>query len=734
MDFSPEQIRFSHDLSKSLSTPHYLRNPTFRIMSSAPGSGKTTTLLNALSSFVLDNPSFVDEMIEKEEQILILVFNAKNKKELLYKVKKAGLPDIFKISTINSLLFQELKRLTTTSTVGRGGTSKLSSFSLDYTRSTFTKPMIRFVLESLIVGNIYQSPSRGFSEIDGEALPRIDSISTEKKLSKNRFLPLPFLSGKNIDVLWSFVNGYFSSHFHAKDIDNIAEVASFFGKSEVSLGDLVLNEETLSALNLTWGNTKSPEDYVSSIFNAVLFRISELSSFMGEIHTRTFTSDVDIEYSGYDNIDSDVYSIDEHDVSYENIFKVPHNFYTKQAYRLIMSNDEVMRDIFSKFLALLNDESQDNDFISYSIAESLCSKGIIKDVSFIGDTHQSIYGFASPDHFDVLEYTLSHQEEIKKKGISLVMYNLNKSYRLGESASEFCNKVFGSSIIGNEGSNDFIYPVGLREENLPDVIGKLTSINKKASCAIICRTNSEATRLFIYLKEKGMKVKIESSIKQEISAFFKKGLSYISEDDVRQMVLSELVSFYGKREKDVYSYGEIKGCYSAVDILCAHGYSQIIKFSASEVEDYILPRDNSRTGIIWIGTAHLFKGSEYDYCILGTDFFSKGLNSSTGGDVQGDPLESTLWNDLHELLSDRKNKEEKNILYVAMTRCKLGLFFLLSPLSESILASGFIDKKKSLKRYKELTEVDEVKPLACSGGNISPVEVKSPAPLSLFDY
>lgn len=703
MDFSEEQLRFANDLKTGICRSTDPFSPSvFRVMSSAPGSGKTTTLLNALNTFVNENEKLVDEMLEKEEKILILVFNAKNKKELVSKAKKAKFPDIFNISTINSLMFQELKRLTTTSTEGRSGKKKLSTFSLDYTKSTFSKNMIRFVVESMVTGRSYQAPSRGFSELRGEALPRIDAASTERRLSQKRYLPESFLAGKNINVLWSFVNGYFSSPFHVKDIDKISEVATFFGKAEVVLEDLVMDEDTTNALDALYGNNTpsgsnklpsyTPEQYPFAIYKAILFRIAELSSFMGEIYTQTIVNDVAVEYDGYEDEGASTVSVSNHTVAYENIFKVPHNFYTKQAYRLIMSNDEVMRDIFGQYKALLNDEAQDNDNISYQIAEALCSKGIIKDVSFIGDENQSIYGFSSPDHFDVLEYVLSHRGELMKKNISVETYSLNKSYRLGSTTADFCNNVFSSDIIGSPESKDFVYPESVKEDTLPVMIKKLTLANKKATCSVICRTNGEATRLFIALKEAGVKVKIESSIKQEISSFFKKGLDYITEEEVRSSLLSVLIGFHGKREKDIYLYEDIKSCQGAVDILTAHGYGQVIKFSADEVQDYILPRDNSRTGVVWVGTAHLFKGAEYDYSFLGTDFFSKALSDSSLEDG---------WAILSSLLLDRANKEERNILYVAMTRSKKGLFFLESGLSHAILGSGYLSMNKNLSDFHE---------------------------------
>lgn len=78
------------------------------------------------------------------------------------------------------------------------------------------------------------------------------------------------------------------------------------------------------------------------------------------------------------------YLIQQNAIDYDDIL-----FY---AYRILMENPSVQNMYASLYRYICVDESQDLNFAQYELIKALCGNGI-KNVMFVGDANQSIYGF-----------------------------------------------------------------------------------------------------------------------------------------------------------------------------------------------------------------------------------------------------------------------------------------------------------------------------------------------------
>ena len=718
ISLSTEQQRYATDLADAMANKKITTHPKLRHIASAPGSGKTTVIIAAMLEFEKKYPNVVDEMLDAKEKILIVVFNTKNKKEILSKVKKAKLPqDLFEISTINSLFYRELSSMS-----GRPD-SKLGSFKVEYTQGFFTKPMISTALSTLAKGIVF-SPE-----------------SAEEQLSKKRLFSKEILKPKNIDAVWSLTNSYFASPYSLSQFDKIEEIAIFFGKKPVSIEQIVLSNEDAKLFdNMSKKTSLSPKQL---FFKAFIERIIELATYQEKIINiidtkKEISFPVVIETDGVNGgkdievLNTYTHTSEKKEVKkeYKNIFKVPHSYYYKQFFKNILKDKETLQNVFSKYRAMLVDEGQDNDYTFFLIMIKLIQSKTIMDVSIIGDSLQGIYGFKSPDHFDILQYIDENAPKLEVNGLKVERYSLSQTYRFGLEIAKFTNALFGSNIKGFKKSEDFIFPKEVTDADLLDTLEKTS---KENSTAIICRSNQEAARLFMHLKNNGYTdVKLESSIKKEISDFVKNGIMFIEDEHHRLTLYGELSSMYGKRKMTEYSYEDIFNCRGAKKFLINNGHAQLIRFTPQEIQNYIADRDNRSKNITWIGTAHLFKGAEYDYVFVAGDYFKREMGvrqenidlpqSNQAVDIAADifaditssphstlpdSLEENISNDenkLKDILCDPKNKEEKNILYVALTRAKKGMFFLESELARNLLLNYNINPKVNLERFnKQIT-------------------------------
>jgi len=705
--YTKEQSRYIKSFQEAMESSVMKQTETrFHASNSAPGSGKTFTLLESFLHFEKHCPELVDTMLDKGEKILLIVFNKKNKDEIEKAIKKSSLPvDLFDVKTSHSFLLGCMKSIKEANKEMKG----VEDFQIVHSRSSFSKNMIAFVLQSLTKGSYFEDEE------------------VEKKLSRKRIFDEDFVSENNINIAWSMVNAYFSTTLGLTKKERLEEIGAWFGKEPVSIDDFDIDEALVSKLNNLIKQRKKPTTPQQLVFQMIVGRVIELAGTkkvdMQKIeHEEVYSFPVVIETNDGEEIkEESVFTHTVHrnslKVETSHIFKVPHNFYMKMSYNLILNNPEYLKIAMSKYKIMLADEFQDHDWSFMEFILSISKHNIFNDVFMVGDSDQSIYAFKSPDHFDSLSYVLENKENLLEKNINVVRYDFNQTFRFGKELASFVNHFFNTEIIGNPEVADFVSPDVLKAKELAT---QLKILSEKGTTGIVCKTNQEALDLFMLLKRNGYEnVVLESSIKKELNSFVKKGLLFFEDDHTKYKIRNALVPDLGKMSLKEYTYKDILSNHNARKIMSDTGHYKLTTFSIDEIERYIIPRSTRKGGATGIKTAWVAKGETIDYMLISDGFFKKELSGEeereeipeVSGSL-GEMLSNSLGegyshtqkietSSLQELLNAPSQKQMRNALFVALTRASKGTFFIESPVATEFLNDYPLDKGLNNKRAEQ---------------------------------
>ncbi len=132
-------------------------------------------------------------------------------------------------------------------------------------------------------------------------------------------------------------------------------------------------------------------------------------------------------YSGYNQ-----YLMEQNAIDFDDIL-----FY---AYRILSENPSVVHLYTSLYRYICVDEAQDLNFAQYEVIKALCGTDY-KNVMFVGDENQSIYGFNGS------ESSLMSKSFVKD--FSPTVYILNENFRSAKVIVDYANKLEQSNSISN---------------------------------------------------------------------------------------------------------------------------------------------------------------------------------------------------------------------------------------------------------------------------------------------
>jgi hypothetical protein len=650
---------------------------------SAPGSGKTTTIVETLKKILNELPD------ESEQKVLVLAFNRKMKEEIEERIKKAGISlSRVDIKTIHSLFFQNTWRFENNEKTRKG------AFQLDFQSGFFNRKMIRQIILSMISGESKY----------GEYL--------EKAIGKSRVFTSEIKNEDNVSILYRYINAYFSSPCSPNEIDRLDSISLFFAKNDnnplplksLKLGDADKAHLEASEPELITKGYSAEEVF----FFYTLKQINLMAKLRNIVHTSEpvpVSRVIPIEFldsSGRKiNVETNTEGDEKLSYVFEHIFKVPHNYYYKEFFKKAFEDHGFMKNVFGQYSIVFIDEAQDNDLIFYKILIEAMRKKIIPNAVAVGDPDQSIYAFKSPDHFDILESAAADKQGLLSSGIKVLEYPLAETHRFGEEIAGFVNTLFPTSnIIGKENFSGAVYDQVISTKNLSIFLNN-TASQKKLKIGIICRTNNEAMQILIDLKKSGCNAaKLHSSIKSNLKDFFTSGSKAIDDERVR-VSIAEVLGF---DKKSSFTYQDVVNSEDAKKILIKNGYSQLIRFDKDDVEKYVFDNDRSRKNVV-ITTAHQSKGAEFDYAVIASDFFKQEgeQNSETTPIVKAVSLPASMMpamaisteekieqnctsGNIVSVLNDPSCKEERNAFYVAITRAKEKILFMEGGISQRVVA------------------------------------------------
>jgi DNA helicase-2/ATP-dependent DNA helicase PcrA len=216
-------------------------------------------------------------------------------------------------------------------------------------------------------------------------------------------------------------------------------------------------------------------------------------------------------YSGYNQ-----YLIEQNAIDFDDIL-----FY---AYLILIENPSVVHLYTSLYRYICVDEAQDLNFAQYEVIKALCGTDY-KNVMFVGDENQSIYGFNGSDS--------SLMSKGFVKDFSPTEYTLNENFRSAKAIVAYANKLEQSDSVSNYYYDGELktYSFSNEMDESTFIVGRIEELLQKGHKEI--EGDLSYDDFAIIARNKYVFGEIEKQlIKKEIPFFYKKTVSGIdSESD-----------------------------------------------------------------------------------------------------------------------------------------------------------------------------------------------------------
>jgi len=217
------------------------------------------------------------------------------------------------------------------------------------------------------------------------------------------------------------------------------------------------------------------------------------------------------------------YLIDQNAIDFDDIL-----FY---AYRILTENPSVVRLYTSLYRYICVDEAQDLNFAQYEVIKALCGTDY-KNVMFVGDENQSIYGFNGSDS------SLMSKKFVKD--FSPTEYTLNENFRSAKAIVAYANKLEQTDNVSNYYYDGELkaYSFANEKDEAVFIIGRIEELLQKGHNDI--ERDLSFDDFAIIARNKYVFREIENQlIEKKIPFFYKKTVSSIdSESDF--MIVFEL--------------------------------------------------------------------------------------------------------------------------------------------------------------------------------------------------
>ena len=387
-------------------------------------------------------------------------------------------------------------------------------------------------------------------------------------------------------------------------------------------------------------------------------------------------------------------------------------------------NNKINKDFLyfrldSNYNHILIDEFQDTSILQYKILKPLIDEVIAGDSEkfktffYVGDPKQSIYRFRGGKR-ELFDFVLSENSNIK-------LENLNTNYRSSKNIIDFVNNTFLSlpnydylaqKSIRKDGFVEVIEDSSLQsEDKFSAILNKINELLDNGinanDIAILCYTNSDVLGLFYYIKEKLPNLKIrtdmssklinQQNVKALINAIkyiyfkeniYKENFNALVGKNINSEFLIDINLNELSVEKVLYffaSYFDIID-ENIIKLIEQSGiYFNIVDF-IYEIDKLDISIENSENSGLQILTIFKSKGLEFHTTILIDRIKRKNHDkSSLLFDYENNNLNNIYYKvsgyenfdlEYKKALEKEKNlnlDDEKNVLYVALTRAKNNL-------------------------------------------------------------
>lgn len=387
-------------------------------------------------------------------------------------------------------------------------------------------------------------------------------------------------------------------------------------------------------------------------------------------------------------------------------------------------NNKINKDFLyfrldSNYNHILIDEFQDTSILQYKILKPLIDELIsgdsekFKTFFYVGDPKQSIYRFRGGKR-ELFDYVLEQNHIIK-------LENLNTNYRSSKNIIDFVNNTFlnlsnydyiSQMSVRKDGFVELIEDINLQsEDKFLGIVNKIKELLESGinaeDIAILCYTNSDVLELFYYLKESLPNLKIRTDMSSKLinqqnvkalinaikylyfkESIYKENFNVLIGKEIDSEFLLDIDLNEFSVEKVLYlvaSYFDIidENIIKLIEQL--DNYSNIVDF-VYEIDKLDISIENIENSGLQILTIFKSKGLEFHTTILIDRIKRKNHDkSSLLFDYEDINLKNIYYKiSAYESFDESYKKalekekslnldDEKNVLYVALTRAKNNL-------------------------------------------------------------
>ncbi|OCL92162.1 RecB-like helicase [Aliarcobacter thereius] len=586
----------------------------------------------------------------------------------------------------------------------------------------------------------------------------IDFSIYEKKKFNSIFSLFKFLIEKNENInsieldetlIDSLKSEILKEAFKVKDHFLSCELASASAKKAVSFENF---EELFST---TWIEKESLYDYsyfkkcADENINLIFLRLKEIFKQYYKIRSAYSLSKISNLYLAFKE--------------FKRTFNKRKNYYefsdiSNMVYELLSSKidkDFLYFRLDSKYNHILIDEFQDTSILQYKILYPLIEEIIsstndkFKTFFYVGDPKQSIYRFRGGNK-KLFDYVLEQNNQI-------VLDSLNTNYRSHKVLVDFVNSNFLSLTNYSYQEQNCIKAGGyievfedeelLNEDKFVNIKNKINELLKEGinenDIAVLCYTNSDVLELYYYLKEsiKEIKIRTDMSSKlinsQNVKAIINLIKYIYFKEEIYKENYNALIGKSINSNIDTDFYFEEKSVYEIVHTLAykydlmdeniiqllgnLNSYKNIVEFvyNIDKLETSI---ENSENSGLQILTIFKSKGLEFHTVIVLDRIKRKSYDrSSLLFSYKNIELENIYYKikgyesfdeDYKKALEDEKSlveDDEKNVLYVALTRAKSNMIIFKKTKSSAFDILNMKDIKiGELVRSKIIDKKDDI--------------------------
>lgn len=282
--------------------------------------------------------------------------------------------------------------------------------------------------------------------------------------------------------------------------------------------------------------------------------------------------------------------------------------------RKALDDDRVLQRFKNKYDYIFVDEYQDTSSIQFDILLKLNAKYYY----LIGDINQSIYGYSGSNCYKI-EKMLEDRRETKEMSLTI---NFRSDKSIVENSNKYSNLKATASSQNDGKVNDKI---------ILDLDGLIPVLTRPGEVAILVRTNKVIKKIEEELLKRKVPIRYTNFITREEIKEFKKNPNNIRE--VTKRKINKVKNYLGGNSSDVIAF----------------------------IEEH--QSSNS-----FVTSIHKSKGREFDTCVV--------VNSISKEMLDKNNFLSILDEKQIEKISF-SNEEERNIHYVAVSRSKHELFFMI---------------------------------------------------------